>query len=104
MDKEDRYAVKNFIARRGGAKERKFTGHKVFQKKKRKLIPRYAKFGGGRFGESPFPLDFVFYDTAPRRQSHEKERSLDTQGKNFRRSINTNRNRRKYWKPQRDKL
>lgn len=98
MDMKERYRRRNYTSRRGGHKQRSGIPIRVLQKKRRDLVPKYAKWGdlslvrGDGAGISYPQLDQI-----PRREAHQAEKDASTLQKNYRRTINTVRDRRKYW-------
>lgn len=103
MNKKDLYIRRNYTARRGGQKKRKNVPLFQLQKKRRELVPKYAKWGdlsqiGGGYHLSKYWLN----EPKPRQQAHETERKASSLNKNFRRKQNPMKHRRKYWQKERD--
>lgn len=106
MNKKDLYVRRNYTARRGGQKKRKNIPLFQLQKKRRKLVPKYAKWGdlsqitGGTHISNAFWLN----ESNPRQEAHEVERKASTLNKNYRRKQNPHKDRRKYWEKEREEL
>jgi hypothetical protein len=102
MNKKDYYRRKQYTARRGGHMRRKKTPFNLLRKERRKIMPKWAKWGELDIWQNQ-SVTPMLYETKPRRDGHEKEKDMSVLNKNFRRHLHPIRDKRKYWNKKRER-
>ena len=106
MNKKELYLRRQHTARRGGYKKRVNVPLFKLQKQRQIKNPKYWKWGdlGHIKGESHVNTEFYLHKQEARKDAHDTLRKASTLNKNFRRSQNPIKHRRKYWKKEREEL
>ena len=105
MNKKDLYLRRQYTARRGGYKKRYKIPFFALQRERRNLNPKWNNWGDqSHFGSGAHLNEFHLDKQEARKDGHKIERRASTLNKNFRRAQNPMKDRRRYWKKEREEL
>lgn len=105
MNAKDLYIRRQYFARRGFNWKRRGTFMAELIKHKRELVPKHAKWGDFQaWHRGAVQKGMETFSNQVRRDYHLEEKKKSRLNKNFRRRQNPMKDRRKYWKKERDKL
>ena len=97
MNKKDFYLKQQYMARRGGVPVRRSTPYAKDKRKRRELMPKYAKWGDQTHHGIPEVCYSGYAILDDLRDGHKEEKKLNRNRKNFRRTIHPIKDKRKYW-------
>ena len=103
MNKKERYIRQNWLTRHGTMRKVRKSLFARIQHKQRELVPKHAKFGDMNLVTGEVPMNLDHYQIQDMRNSHDWLKDSSRYNKNFRRWVNPNRDKRKYWEKGRER-